>query len=294
MMAPGQATESSPCEVCAAPTTSWRLGSSVLHRCTSCGHLTRSLDEARAYARDHAYGGEPSLDRVRLDLTYRTLTRDAQPSSVFEVGFGPGAMLRKFLDSGAQVSGADPDQLELAVDERVKAQGQLWACGVEDVPAGEVNVDMVFGVHVLEHVVDPLATLKLCRSFLRPGGTAHFLTPAGDWAGLKLVKDGWWMLEDPTHVRFFTAASLAVLAEKAGFEQVEVRRPMLDSIVNDAASLVRRVRPKERPRGVLHEKATLAVAAGLAPMTLGARAVSPRMRPTLHLVAGTSTHGGSR
>ena len=25
---------------------------------------------------------------------------------------------------------------------------------------------------------------------MRPGGSAHFLTPAGDWAGLGLVKDG--------------------------------------------------------------------------------------------------------
>lgn len=279
-------TASTQCEVCGTPTQARQLGRSVLDECPGCGHLRRDLVVAPANSRSHAYGGEPSLDSIRLNLTYRTLIADGAPRSVFEVGYGSGEMLRKFLDAGASVSGADPDQLELAIDPQVRAHGTLYPLPVEQVPADDVSVDMVFGVHVLEHVIDPLETLKLCRQFLAPGGTAHFLTPAGDWSGLALVKDGWWMLEDPTHVRFFTAKSLTLLAQNAGFENVEIKRPFADSIVNDAASVIRRVSQKARPAGVLANKSTLALAAAAAPLTLAARAVSPRMRPTLHLVAG--------
>lgn len=266
----------------------WRLGQSTLARCERCGHLTRTLDDAPAHHRDHAYGGDPSLDAARLALTYRSLVADGVPTSVFEVGFGTGSLLRRFLDGGAQVSGADPDQLELAVDDEVRRQGRLFASGVEQVAPQDVadlQVDMVYGIHVLEHVVDPLATLQLSARLLRPGGRVHFFTPAGDWEGLGLYRDGWWMLEDPTHVRFFTGDSLHRLAEQAGLRDIEVRRPLLDSLVNDAASAVRRFRPRERPAGVLADRSTTALAALSAPGVIAARALRPRMRPTLHLVA---------
>lgn len=279
----------SPCEVCGAATQPWSLGSSVLQRCSSCGHLLRRLEDASAHHRDHAYGGDPSLDAARLFLTHRALVADGRPTSVFEVGYGAGALLRRFHDDGAAIAGADPDQLEREVDPVVTAHGTLHHSGIEDVEPGDERVDMVYGIHVLEHVVDPLATLRKSAALLRPGGSAHFFTPAGDWAGLPLYRDGWWMLEDPTHIRFFTADSLERLAREAGFVDVEVRRPMFDSLVNDAASGVRRFRPAERPEGVLARRSTMALAAATLPATILARAAYPRMRPTLHLVARTAS-----
>lgn len=272
------------CEICAAPMAAHPLGDSLLSRCTRCGHLVRTLAAAPAHHRDAAYGGDPALDAARLALTYRTLVADGVPASVFEVGFGTGAMLRRFLDAGVTVAGADPDQLELAVDPQVQQKGTLFSTGVEHVDPGETRVDLVYGIHVLEHVVDPLDTLRLATRLLNPGGSVHFLTPAGDWDGLRLYGDGWWMLEDPTHVRFFTEGSLRRVAEQAGLIDVDIRRPVLDSLVTDAASAVRRFRPAARPAGVLGERSTMLLAAATAPLVIGARAVRPRMRPTLHLV----------
>lgn len=274
----------SACEVCGGPCTDLPLGGSVLDACTRCGHLRRDLDRAPARHRDHAYGGDPTLDAARLRLTHRALVADGAPASVFEIGYGAGGLLRAFHDAGASVAGADPDQLERDVDPVVVAHGRLHACGIEEVPAGEPPVDLVYGIHVLEHVVDPIETLRRTHALLRPGGSAHFFTPAGDWAGLRLAGDGWWMLEDPTHVRFFTADSLARAAREAGFDDVEIRRPPLDSLVNDAASAVRRVRPAPRPQGVLAQRSTLALAGATLPLTLAARALVPLLRPTLHLV----------
>ena len=95
----------------------------------------------------------------------------------------------------------------------------------------------------------------------------------------------WWMLEDPTHVRFFTADSLARAAEAAGFVDVEVRRLLLDSLSVDAASVARAVRPGPRPRGVLASRAVLAGAVASIPVVLAERALRPRSRPTLQLLA---------
>lgn len=260
-------------------------GGCVVERCERCGHLERDLERCPAHHRDLAYGGEPTLDRIRLDLTYRELVRDGVPSRVFEVGFGAGSMLRRFLDDGAQVAGVDPDQLGIDVDELVRAQGDLRTGGIEDVTDLPGEQDLVYGIHVLEHVTDPHAALRSSLVLLRPGGRASFITPAGDSSGVDRYGAAWWMLEDPTHIRFFTADSLARAAERAGFVDIEVRRLLLDSLSVDAASLARAVRPGGRPRGVLGSRSVLAAAVASLPLVIGQRVVAPRSRPTLQLLA---------
>lgn len=274
------------CEICAGELRDRRVRrGAVLQECSECGHLLRSLAFAPAGHRDHAYGGEPTLDRWRLALTYRLLRQHSSPESVFEVGFGTGALLRRFLDDGASVAGADPDQLGLAVDPLVRAAGDLHACAVEDVDDQAISADLVYGIHVLEHVRDPARTLEFAARLLRPGGSVQFLTPAGDSDGLRLYGAAWWMLEDPTHVRFFTARSLTLAAEAAGLVDIRVERPALDSISTDAASLVRLARPAQRPGGVLSSAPAVLGSMATAPVVLAARVVAPRLRPTLHLIA---------
>ncbi len=278
------------CEVCSTPTTSVTLrdGRSVLQTCPKCSHIERDPKAAPAHPRDVAYGGDPGLDRVRLALTSRTLRRAAplDPGArVFEIGFGGGAMLRNYLDEGHPVAGCDPDQLHVDVDPRVRAQAELYACGIEEVPASAEAADLVYGVHVVEHVQDVGALAAAALRLLRPGGRVLFLTPAADSASLRAFSDAWWLLEDPTHVRFFSAASITRLLVDAGFRDVRVTRSLTDNLTMEGASLVRRLRPSDRPAGVLASRATRWFAMALAPAALLLRLVHPRWRPTLVVTA---------
>ena len=275
------------CEVCGDRLRERPLrGGGVLQECPTCGHLLRDLSAAPAGHREHAYGGEPTLDRIRLGLTYAALRRASpRPASVFEIGYGGGGLLRRFHDDGAEIGGADPDQLEVDVDPVVRSHGRLWRSPVEELTQDDITSDLVYGIHVLEHVVDPARTLQVAFDLLRPGGVAQFLTPAGDSTGPRWYGDAWWMLEDPTHIRFFTADSLARLARAAGFVDVQVRRPVLDSVVTDVASVARVVTREPRPEGALSSRPVLTLGAASTPVVLGARLLRPRMRPTLQLVA---------
>jgi len=260
-------------------------GGEKLARCTVCGHLIRDLEAAPAYHRDHAYGGEPTLDAWRLALTYRLLTAHGVPDSVFEIGYGSGALLRRFSDAGAAISGTDPDQLEVDVDPVVRARTALQHKAIEDLPDDGERVELVYGIHVLEHVQNPLQTLEHAARLTTPGGQVRFLTPAGDSDGLRLYGRAWWMLEDPTHVRFFTAESLRRAAATVGLLDVRVTRPAMDSLVTDVASMTRRLRPRPRPHGVLAQRPVLAAGLLSAPLVLGARLARPALRPTLLLSA---------
>lgn len=274
------------CEICvtAMAPAPLRGGGSVLV-CPACGHVVRRLEQCPADHREQAYGGEANLDRVRLALTYRALTRAGSPRSVFEIGYGSGALLRRFHEDGAAVHGADPDQLRVEVDDVVRAHATLHECGVDALTDLRPDVDLVYGVHVIEHVPDPLRALRIAGDLCRPGGRVAFLTPAADSRGLGLYGAAWWMLEDPTHVRFFSAASLELAARSAGLSDVRVERLVLDSLSVDAASLARAAARGRSPHGVLRRRPVALAGVASAPAVIAARLVAPRLRPTLMLTA---------
>jgi SAM-dependent methyltransferase len=274
------------CEVCGASVRDWVLrGGGVLFRCPDCGHVERDLTACPAGARDVGYGGDPGLDAARLRLTERRL-RALVPGgrSVFEIGYGSGALLRRFLDAGWSVAGVDKGQLEVGVDAEVTRRGRLERGELETVPAAGEH-DLVAGVHVLEHLRDPAAGLAAAYRLLRPGGTLALVTPTADSLGPDWFGDSWWLLEDPTHLRFFSPDSARRALGRAGFTGVRVRRLLLDTLSMEAASLRRRVDRTPRPRGVLAERGTVLAALVAAPITVAARSALPRLRPSLELVA---------
>jgi 2-polyprenyl-3-methyl-5-hydroxy-6-metoxy-1,4-benzoquinol methylase len=276
------------CEICAGQLHTWQLDRrNAVNRCTDCGHVSRDIASAPAGARSPAYGGDASLDRWRLAVTYRRLVRRLQPrgARVFEVGFGSGALLRRFLDDGAIVAGADPGALAVAVDPVVSAHATLHTTSLE-IPPRQDPADLVIAVHVVEHVADPAQFARTCYDLIRPGGQLVLVTPAGDSVSLRLFRSRWWMLEDPTHVRFFSARSIIRLLSDAGFVDVRAKRLVLDSLSVEAASCMRVLRWRHLPPdGVLASPATRALALLSAPVVILVRLLRTTTRPAMEIAA---------
>jgi SAM-dependent methyltransferase len=289
---------STVCEVCGGAVSPLRIGrQQELDRCGSCGHLMRDVQRSPAGHRAEAWGGESDMDRVRSTLTYRRV-RALAPSvpgggalRVFDAGFGSGGLLRHFLDDGADVAGADPGSLHQNLDPVVARSARLVHGPVDAVEEGHGTYDLVLAVHVIEHVHDPWAFAAGCRDLARSGGRVVMVTPAGDGRQLSQWGAAWWMLEDPTHVRFFSAESLHVLLSGSGLVDVRVQRPLADSLAVEAASLVRRRdAARSRPQGAaaggaLSRRSTRLLAAASLPLVIPIRSLAPLMRPSLQAVA---------
>ena len=275
------------CEICSQKVQRRRLrGGGLIERCPACGHVQRDLTACPARHRSRAYGGDPALDVARLWLTRRTIVGRRRPRRVFEIGFGAGSLLRDFLDRGAEISGIDADQLGSGVDGRVREHGRLWWGPVETLDSGGLLVDLVYGVHVIEHVDDVDKTLEVARRLLAPGGRLVLLTPAADSWGLRLFGDSWWLLEDPTHVRFFTDRSLRLACENAGFSVIRTRRLWVDNLTMEVGSLARAARlADDEPGGVLASRLVMVAGVLSAPVVLLLRGLAPCMRPTMYVEA---------
>ena len=86
------------------------------------------------------------------------------------------------------------------------------------------SMDVVLMMHVIEHVPDPLDTLKEILRVLRPGGMLVMETPCYDTLMYKLLGRRERSLSCEGHIYFFTSPTLKALSEKAGFRLIRTDR----------------------------------------------------------------------
>ena len=204
---------------------------------------------------------------------------------ILEIGFGRGALLAGFQRRGNRVTGIDPGMLDRDLDRGLLHTATLHASRAEDVSLSDRAFDLIYGIHVVEHLDDPGLVLRTCRRALGDGGVLYLITPNARSAGLTLFRDAWWNLEDPTHVRFFSPASLTTMLKAAGFEHVTVRRPLWDSMTLEISSLLRIFRKGGSEHGVLANRAVMPLYIVLLPLALLARLIWPRLTPSMEVIA---------
>ena len=117
---------------------------------------------------------------------------------------------------GWEVCGVEPDPKSAA---RAAAGGldvRVGLLGAQSLP--EAHFDAVSLNHVIEHLHDPLGTLRMCRLILKPGGSISIATPNFTAEGHRLFGPDWFPLDPPRHLVLFTPESLRRALELSGFK----------------------------------------------------------------------------
>ena len=139
--------------------------------------------------------------------------------SVLDVGSGLCVFLHAMKAAGWRGTALDPDPR--AVEHARSHVGVEAVCGEFMKVADLGRFDLVTFNKVLEHVRDPVDTLRKAREHVADGGTVYVELPDGEEAS----RDGFHREEFfIEHFHCFSAASIAVLAERAGFVVREVER----------------------------------------------------------------------
>jgi len=141
--------------------------------------------------------------------------------SVLDIGCGNGSALAKMRELGEwKLSGLELDagavQAARARGLDVR-QGDVLSSDFED-----ASFDLIRMGHVIEHVLDPRATVARIYAMLRPGGVFFGETPNTDCADFRLFGRYWGALHVPRHLTFFNRKNLRALLEDAGFRDVRI------------------------------------------------------------------------
>lgn len=145
----------------------------------------------------------------------RHLTRRGNGMRVLDVGCGSGAFLDLMRWQGWSGVGLEPDQS--AVDtarERGLEVIQGTVDRLAELPAS--SFDAITMSHAIEHLHDPVASLRACARLLAPDGVMYIATPNLDARGHSVFGADWIGLDPPRHLVLFTRDSLEAAARAAG------------------------------------------------------------------------------
>jgi SAM-dependent methyltransferase len=172
-----------------------------------------------AWCRELVVRAVPPL-RAMADREFRHLPRpDGERRRVLDVGCGDGAFLALAQACEWEVLGVEPDP---------KAARLAHARGLPVVEGGLDSLgddhastfDVLTLSHVIEHVHEPVATLRQCLHLLKPGGRLWIETPNADSRGHQQFGGCWRGLEAPRHLVLFNPSSLRLALHEAGFEHI--------------------------------------------------------------------------
>ncbi len=197
-----------------------------LHRCRDCGLVfmdplpTRA--ELPALYPAHYHNFDPPsnpISRLLLEQYYDHQTAGCRahmpPDGAFlEIGCASGEILARMQDAGYD----DVQGVELSIE----ACEQAWKRGLKvfhgtlDEFETDQRFDVIFMSHVIEHVLDPVATVAKIRSLLEPGGVLSIETPNVGSLDARLWKQNWGLIHYPRHLYLFDRATVVRLLEGAG------------------------------------------------------------------------------
>lgn len=210
------------------PTTD-RFGTALadIVRCPNCGHMQLEHFPDRAVLAE-AYGEAASDDYVEEEAGQRATARavldriEARVSigRILDLGCWVGFLLAEARERGWEAVGVEPSGFASAyARDRLGLDVRTADLLEADLP--DRSFDAVFMGDVIEHLPDPAAALDRIASALAPGGVIALALPDAGSRVARALGRRWWSVI-PTHVQYFTRASVRTLLERRGFRVVEL------------------------------------------------------------------------
>ena len=206
-----------------ATTTAYGSAPADIVRCAGCGHmqvaefpLGQTLDEAYGEVSEGAYLDEEAGQRATAARALDRIERHTRRGgAICDLGCWVGFLLSEAALRGWSATGVEPSSFAADFARRHFGLGvHTGTLATVDLP--QAAFDCVVMGDVIEHLPDPGAALEGVARLLRPGGVLYLALPDAGSAVARRLGARWWSVL-PTHVQYFTRASLARLLRDRGF-----------------------------------------------------------------------------
>jgi 2-polyprenyl-3-methyl-5-hydroxy-6-metoxy-1,4-benzoquinol methylase len=138
-------------------------------------------------------------------------------ASLLDFGCGDGRFLHFAKEMGWSVVGVDFDEKAVLAARAIGLDVRLG--GFESIRPEE-RFDAITMSHVIEHVHDPIYTLRRCFDLLKPDGILNVETPNFEALGRHRFGEFWRGMEVPRHLVIFTEDSLKNALQRCGFSHI--------------------------------------------------------------------------
>lgn len=206
-------------------------GKFTIFKCISCGHIslvnnfsseffinlytnyyprsTFDLSNYKPYSEAHSF--KSWLDGENSN-PFRWVPKNVR---ILDIGCGFAESLGYHKSRGCDVYGVDADENIIRVGTKFDYKVHH---GMFDYTLYEENFfDYVTLAQAIEHMNDPIGTLKDIRKILKPGGLLLLSTPNACGWGARIFRHLWINWHVPYHIQWFTISSMNTAAKKSGF-----------------------------------------------------------------------------
>lgn len=149
-----------------------------------------------------------------------------------DIGCGNGAYESYLIkdNSGWEFYGVEPNKNSFQVAKNIEGfkvfNGNLKQA---DYPAD--FFDVILMSHSLEHLSDPMLSLKECYRILKPGGHLVVNVPNFNSLARRFFGKYWFHLDAPRHLFHFTPNVLEKMMEKSGFKIKQIKFEVLSGSI---------------------------------------------------------------
>jgi 2-polyprenyl-3-methyl-5-hydroxy-6-metoxy-1,4-benzoquinol methylase len=197
-------------------------------KCQGCGlvFLSPRPDEKEAlqfYEQDY-YGEGPrkfrsGLEALRLVFAWNRMRRVQKffpnAGKVLDIGCGAGTFLQLLQQECWECHGT-----ELTAESASRASRLGISISVGEIDENHFpphSFDLITLWHVLEHLPEPLKTLKTAKRLLKEGGILAISTPNIDSFQAEVGRDQWFHLDPPRHLFLYSPRTLEQMGRSFGF-----------------------------------------------------------------------------
>jgi SAM-dependent methyltransferase len=164
---------------------------------------------------------------------------------LLDFGCGAGEFLCRMRDLGWNVTGLDVS--ESVVARLREEQGLTALAGTLPHPdLADESFEAVTMWQALEHVHQPLETLRAAYRLLTPGGKLLVAVPNIDSHPYRWFGSSWYALDVPRHLTHFAPPTLRLMLQRAGFDVDSVHMTRHPGWVRHSARLLAR-HPRSSP-----------------------------------------------
>ncbi len=145
---------------------------------------------------------------------------------LLDIGFGAGSIMDAARTQGWDVSGTEVSKG--AIDYAVSRGFDVHYGELADARFSNGEFDVITASEILEHLSDPVETLKEIARILRPGGLFWATTPSATGLSFRVLKLKWTVLAPPEHLQLYSRRGAHSLLREAGFAD-----PTFDRVESD-------------------------------------------------------------
>jgi SAM-dependent methyltransferase len=191
-------------------------------RCSGCGHmqlerfpLDAELAEAYGEAASDDYVVEEAGQRRTARWILERIEQHVDPGRLLDLGCWVGFLLAEAGDRGWETLGVEPSEFASRYA-RERLGLDVVTGDLMEAELPERGFEAVFLGDVIEHLPDAGGALDRVASLLAPGGVVALALPDAGSRLARAMGRRWWSVI-PTHVQYFTRASMRRLLQRHGF-----------------------------------------------------------------------------